>query len=128
MPIAMKVTILGGNRLKAWLVTAPAEFRIGLFEATKSAVRLEAEQIRADTPRRTGTMAGSIGTKVKATAEGAVGEVYSTDQATRFVEFGTQKHGSAQRMFARGLSTTRPATKGIYRVAVGRVAHTFSNF
>lgn len=126
MPISMTATIIGGKRLKLWLVRAPAEFRMGLFEATKAAVSIEAAQIIEDTPRRSGTMAGSIGTKVKATAEGAEGEVYSTDEATRFVEFGTQQHGSAQRMFARGLSTTRPATKGIYRAAVGRVAHTFA--
>ena len=110
MPVSMQVTIIGGERLKGWLVRAPIEFRTGLFEATKAGVELEAQQIRSDTPRNTGALAGSIGTKVKATAEGAEGEVFSTSQYVRFVEFGTRQHGSAQRMFARGLTTTRPAT------------------
>jgi hypothetical protein len=128
MPISMQVTIIGGERLKGWLARAPIEFRVGLFEATKKSVELEAGQIRADTPVLSGRMAGSIGTKVKATADGAEGEVYSTDNATRFVEFGTQQHGRAQRMFARGLATTRPATKGIYRAAVHNVTSSFGNF
>lgn len=127
MPVSMQVTIIGGERLKGWLMRAPIEFRVGLFEATKAAVELEASQVRNDTPRNTGSLAGSIGTKVKATAEGAEGEVFSTSQYARFVEFGTQQHGSAKRMFARGLSTTRPATKGVYRAAVGKVAHSFGN-
>lgn len=125
MPMSLKVTVIGGERLKGWLGRAPLEFPIALVEATKAAVALEAQQIKSDTPRATGSLAGSIGTKVKTTVEGAEGEVFSASRYARFVEFGTSQHGRARRMFARGLSSTRPATKDIYRSAVGRVTSAF---
>lgn len=127
MPISMQMTILGADRLKAWLIKAPVEFQVGLFEATKAAVKIEAAQIRSDTPELTGALAASEGTKVTQTADGVEGVVFSTSQYSRFVERGTRQHGRAQRMFARGASETRPATKDIYRVAVGRVVGTFGN-
>jgi hypothetical protein len=127
MPVSIQATTIGGERLKLWLARAPLEFRVGLFEATKAAVKLEAAQIRNDTPVLSGALRGSIGSKVKPTADGAEGEVYSTSQYARFVEFGTQQHGRAQRMFSRGASTTRPATKGIYRAAVHKVTSSFGN-
>jgi len=127
MPVSMQATIIGGDRLKLWLTRAPREFQAGLFEATKAAVKLEGDQIRKDTPVLTGALQGSIGTKVKATADGAEGEVFSTSQYARFVDRGTRQHGRAQRMFERGAAETRPATKDIYRAAVGRVTSSFGN-
>lgn len=121
MPVILEINLTGEPRLASWLTAAPALFRAGLFGATTRAARMEADAIRADTPVRTGTMRGSIGTRITATATGARGEIYSTDAATRFVEYGTRNHGSAQRMFRRGVSASRGEVIEEFRSTVTRI-------
>lgn len=125
MPVHVEVEVLGESRLRGWLAAASGVFGASLFAATAKAVEIEANAIRADTPRLTGELVGSIGTKVTREGDGVKGEVFSTSQHARFVEFGTRQHGRAQRMFARGQGSSKTAVRAEFRSAVAKVADTF---
>jgi hypothetical protein len=118
----MQVTVLGAKEVSAKLQALPEHLRRGLFDATTRATTLEADAIRSDSPRLTGTLAGSFQTEVTRTAAGARGRIWSDLRYTPFVESGTVKHGRAQHMVERGSTQVRGQVDDLYRLAVDEVA------
>ena len=121
----MQVIVIGTAELKAQLGALPGRLRHSAEDDTDRAVHLEAEAIRADTPHRTATLAGSVQVSVTRSADGARGRVSSDLRYAPFVEHGTRRHGAGRHMFERGSQQSQTVVEGLYRAAVDTVAASF---
>lgn len=124
MPVSLTVQIAGLDRYVAWLGIAPAELVQGAQRATETVTRTEAEVIRANTPRVTGTLASSIQMRMDRTSEGATGRIFSDVRYAPFVDRGTLKHGAAQHMFEKGYQAAQQTSVVAYGETVQAVLDT----
>lgn len=121
----MQVVIVGATQVEAKLGALPEQLHRAAHQATTQATTLEAQAIRAVTPRRSGTLIGSIETEVTQTADGARGRAFSDLRYAPFVDHGTRRHGAARQMFERGSQAAKSPGEDLYRAAVDEVAASF---
>jgi bacteriophage HK97-gp10 putative tail-component len=118
----MRVVVVGAQETRAKLGALPGRLREGAQTATARAIETEANAIRSSTPRRTGTLAGSIQTSVTSSVQGARGRVFSDERYALFVELGTRRHGVGRHMFERGAEQVRGQVEDQYEAAVNEIA------
>lgn len=121
----MQIVVVNAAEVRAKLSALPGRLRQGIQGAGPPAAAIQAQAIRAATPRLTGTLAGSIQTSVTNSADGVQGKVFSDERYAPFVEGGTQKHGEGRHMFKRGSEDARRRVEGEFAQAVDRVADSF---
>jgi hypothetical protein len=125
--MSVDVTIIGLDRLRAWLDTAPARFEAALWAAAEDSGQLQADAIRADTPELTGTLAGSIASVVEKGADGIEVRTGTSVPYGPFVENGTRQHGEAHHMFQHGAQEATPEVEGVFHNAIRSITSTFGN-
>lgn len=121
----MEVLVVGAAEVRAKLAGLPGRLRGSVQEVAPQAIQLEADAIRAETPRLTGTLAGSIQTSVTGSVDGVRGRAFSDERYASFVERGTQKHGAGRHMFERGSQEAQERVEGQFKAAVDVVASGF---
>ncbi len=127
MSANFEVSIVGLERLRAWLLAAPARFESALWAATEEGAQIEADAIRADTPQLTGTLASSIGSIVTRGPGGAEAAIGTPVTYGPFVERGTRQHGAARHMFQHGAQASTPEVEGRFDSAIRSITSTFGN-
>jgi hypothetical protein len=123
----IEVRIIGIDRLRAWLLAAPARFEAALWRATEEGAEIEAAAIREDTPQLTGRLASSIGSVVTHGPDGVDAAIGTSVQYAGFVDRGTRQHGAAHHMFQHGAQASRSEVEGRFNNAVRSVTSSFGN-
>ena len=125
--VQIEVQFIGLERLRAWLVSAPARFESALWAAAEEAGPIAADAIRAETPQLTGNLAGSIAAVTERTPSGAETRVGTSVAYGPFVENGTRQHGEAHHMFQHGAEAAQPEVEAAFRNSVRSITETFGN-
>lgn len=114
--VSIKITVDGLPEVKAALEKMPAHIR-QMYErpALEDAAQVILDAILAQTPRKTGKMAGEIGRQTS-TLGGATSVVirpaYKRVKYTHLIEFGTRPHGSHPGISPRNFFNSAVDAKG----------------
>lgn len=105
--VTVQVEAKGAQAVEQWLASAPGRLREQIWTTTERDIQEVLKPAVVErTPRRTGTLAGSIAGTVSRTGNGARGVLISKVRYVSFVERGTKEHGPARQMFQRGYEAT----------------------
>jgi hypothetical protein len=123
--VTVDVRVTGAEGVEAWLATAPGKLLQAVWQTTEYNIEeiIKPAVVEA-TPRRSGTLAGSIHGSVTRTGTGARGSVSSGLRYASFVERGTTKHGPARHMFQHGYESTLERVEQSYEGMAVKFAET----